>query len=84
MGISTSLTTPINDYEKIKGFTVVRITEDNKTRLIENIVLEKDGKKVYNSSIQGRTGKLHIANRKLTMRQLIRLLGLNCQTDLNL
>jgi len=45
MRISTVSPIPISDYDKIKGATVVSVKEDNKTRLIENIVLEKDGKK---------------------------------------
>lgn len=45
MGISIISEIPVNGYDKIKGATIVYVTEDDKTRLIENIVLEKDGKK---------------------------------------
>jgi len=45
MGISVIPTIPINDYDKIKGATIVCITENDETRLIENIVLEMNGKK---------------------------------------
>lgn len=45
MGIATLSPISITNYDKIKGATVVSVTEDDKTRMIECIVLEKDGKK---------------------------------------
>lgn len=45
MGISTIPPMPISNYDKIKGAIVVSVTEDDKTRLIECVVLEKDWKK---------------------------------------
>lgn len=53
MGINVIPTIPKNDYDRIKGATIVCVTENEETGLIENIILEKDGKKYTIHPLRG-------------------------------